>query len=272
MIVLPRLQSLEHLAHKQIEVFTSADSKLYVVHATRIFDDAVKLGAFLLFCGSTIWEFCVDAGEKHFYHSFCRQHRAGLKLMLRSFSYSEQRFGSRKKLLLRLFKMLVISIGLLEDISAAGGPFDESDQAWATAWLEDFGGDAGYCRVVGAAVAADCLIVAGPLIKVNDQACADFALEAPAAAEVLMQLKYFLADGGIFLPEASATLTHSVLDAVKERMVWCGRAKGSAKRFPFTGQPQTRQPVVNLCALQGSLQHSGHSERSFLQSCLRHES
>ena len=171
--------------------------------------------------------------------------------------------------------MLVTSIGLLEDISAAGDPFDESDQAWATAWLEDFGGDAGYCRVVGAAVAADCLIVAWPLIKVNDQACADFALEAPAAAEVLMQLKYLLAGGSIFLPEASATLTHSVLDAVKERMVWwygVAGAKGSAKRFPFAGQPQTRQPAVNLCALQGSLQLSGHSERSFLQSCLRRES
>ncbi|CAK9097849.1 Uncharacterized protein SCF082_LOCUS45898, partial [Durusdinium trenchii] len=147
----------------------------------------------------------------------------GFARVLRSFGYREQRFDSRKRPLFRLFKMLMICIELLEDVATAGGPFDESDQAWATKLLEDFGGDAGFCRVVGAAVAADALVIAWPLVQVNDEARSDYSLEGPAAAKVLLELKLLLADGGLFLPEASATLTHSVLSAVKERMVWCGK-------------------------------------------------
>ncbi|CAK9097842.1 Uncharacterized protein SCF082_LOCUS45895 [Durusdinium trenchii] len=147
----------------------------------------------------------------------------GFARVLRSFGYREQRFDSRKRPLFRLFKMLMICIELLEDVATAGGPFDESDQAWATKLLEDFGGDAGFCRVVGAAVAADALVIAWPLAQVNDEARSDYSLEGPAAAKVLLELKLLLADGGLFLPEASATLTHSVLSAVKERMVWCGK-------------------------------------------------
>ncbi|CAK8998373.1 unnamed protein product [Durusdinium trenchii] len=157
----------------------------------------------------------------------------GFARVLRSFGYREQRFDSRKRPLFRLFKMLMICIELLEDVATAGGPFDESDQAWATKLLEDFGGDAGFCRVVGAAVAADALVIAWPLAQVNDEARSDYSLEGPAAAKVLLELKLLLADGGLFLPEASATLTHSVLSAVKERMVWCGKGTATCKMIPI---------------------------------------
>ena len=147
----------------------------------------------------------------------------GFSRILKSFAYAEHRFDSRKRPLFRLFRLLPLVIDLLEEVSAAVGPFGEEDRAWAAALLQEFGGDEGYCRVVGSAVAADALVMAWPLIKVADQACADFALEAPAAAQCLATLKLMLCHGGIFLPDASETLTHCALHAVKERQVSLGR-------------------------------------------------
>ena len=134
----------------------------------------------------------------------------------------------------------------MEEIAAAGSSYGKDDCAFAASLLEDFGGDTGYCRVVGAAVAADALIASWPFLKLTDQANADFALAAPAAvkagweicivsyvspsnreewlqtiraAKCLEHLRHLLKDGGLFLAEARGTLTHSVLEAKRSRMV-----------------------------------------------------
>ena len=166
---------------------------------------------------------------------------------LKNFSYAEQRFDSRKRPLFRLFTLLGVAIDCLEEIASAGSGYGKDDRAFAASLLEDFGGDTGYCRVVGAAVAADALIASWPFLKLTDQANADFALAAPAAAECLEHLRHLLKDGGLFLAEARGTLTHSVLQAMRSRMVVVARGGGQARAvsvgWPAPDGPHRSEPL-----------------------------
>ena len=81
-------------------------------------------------------------------------------------------------------------------------------------------GDSGYNRLVCAAVVGDTLLACMPCLRLEDEAAADFALSGPAAAELQMRLRALLVDGGLFLAEASESMTHTVLRAIQGRIVF----------------------------------------------------
>ena len=169
----------------------------------------------------------------------------GFSKVLKNCSFADHRFDSRKKPLFRLFKLLPVAIRCLEEICAQRAPFDAAEKTWAAELLRDFEGDEGYNRLVGSAVAADCLLLAWPMLKVSDQDAADYALAAPAAAEA--QLRLLLLDGGLWLPAAKDTLTHTVLRAIRERRVFIGKGGDKSKavdiRWPAPSSASRRQPV-----------------------------
>eukprot|EP00438_Fugacium_kawagutii_P008653 Skav201130 [mRNA] locus=scaffold4373:194633:196390:+ [translate_table: standard] len=173
----------------------------------------------------------------------------GFAKLLKNLSFADHRFDSRKKPLFRLFKLLPVAISCLEAIAAdpVSSAFDVEDAKWAASLLQDFEGDAGYNRVVGAAVAADCLLLAWPFLKVSDRDAGDFALVAPAAAECLQNLKHMLVDGGLWLPQAKDTLTHSVLHAIHSRIIFVGKGGDKARaipiRWPAPNTEARREPV-----------------------------
>ena len=176
--------------------------------------------------------------------------------MLRSFAFADHRFDSRKRPLFRMFRLFWICLDVLEEASSATELFDRDDRRWATEVLQMLSGDSGYNSIVGAAVAADALILAWPFLKVCDKACADFALAAPAAAEALENLKYMLEDGAIWLPAASGTLTHNVLGALKSRpFLMTGRFSDKARPIPMgwpapTSQVRSEPVAVAKCFYQ----------------------
>ena len=173
----------------------------------------------------------------------------GFANLLKNLSFADHRFDSRKRPLFRLFKLLPLAISCLETIAAdpVASAFDAEDAKWAASLLQDFEGDAGYNRVVGAAVAADCLLLAWPFLKVSDRD-GDFALVAQSGAECLQNLKHMLVDGGLWLPQAKDTLTHSVLHAIHSRIIFSGKGGDKAKAM------MVRWPAPNTAARQEPMQ------------------
>ena len=168
--------------------------------------------------------------------------------LLRSFSYADHRFSSRKRPLFRLFRLLVTVIDTLEYVASAHGPWDESDRKWAGELLELFSGDEGYNRVVSAALVGDIMITAWPMLRVCDADHSDFALHGCEAADCLEKLRHLLLDGAIWLPDASGTLTHSVLLSIRERLVMVGRGTAGARAlsigWPVPGE--LRQKPIQI--------------------------
>ena len=179
--------------------------------------------------------------------------------LLRSLSFADHRFDSRKRPLFRLFKLLPIAINCLEAIAAdpVTSVFDVEDAKWASSLLEDFAGDAGFNRIVGAAVAADCLLLAWPFLKVSDRDAGDFALVATAGAECLQNLKHMLVDGGLWLPQAKDTLTHCVLHAIHSKVIFAGKGGDKAKAIPV------RWPAPNSAARQEPIRLAKQSLEQF---------
>ena len=153
---------------------------------------------------------------------------------LKSFSFADHRYDSRKKPLYRLFRLLPVCIDVLEEIASHESGFDDSgDQALAIQILKDMGGDEGYCRLVGSAVCCDALLVAWPFLKVCDKNECDFALSAGQASECLSLMQQLFKEGSLFLPDCKDTLTHSVLTAIQGRMLFAGRGGRKAEAIPM---------------------------------------
>ena len=163
--------------------------------------------------------------------------------VLRNLQFSESRFDSRVKPLMRMFRLLPVCIDTLSEISSGA---DAEDAAWAVSLLQSWSGDEGYSRLVTAAVVADALMAMQPALRLEDAACADYALSGPAAAELRQHLHALLVEGGLFLPQASETMTHAVLRAIRGRVVFVRagtrnvsavslhwRAPGAQRRAPM---------------------------------------
>ncbi|CAE7737112.1 unnamed protein product, partial [Symbiodinium sp. CCMP2592] len=138
-----------------------------------------------------------DMADREDGASFCR--------FLKGFSFADHRFDSRKRPLVRLFTMLPILMECLQRVTEGGTSFTDADVVWCRNLLQDWGGDKGYIRLVGSALIA--------------------------AAECLSLLRSMLLEGAIWLPAAKGTLVHSVLGAVKQRVL-------------FTDQKTDRSAVV----------------------------
>lgn len=116
-----------------------------------------------------------------------------------------------------------------------------------------WGGDCGYCQLVGAAVAADALAMGKSFSRLEDAASADFAVSGQYASELLHKLRRMLQDGGLFLAEATETLTHACLRAIRNRPLLLG-GKTRAKQLPqfCDGLAQTQLQDGNLSSSRRS--------------------
>ena len=157
---------------------------------------------------------------------------------IRNLSYSEVRFDSRSRPLFRLFKILPAAIDTLRFL-VEGGSAEE--RCHATTLLAMFAGDEGFVRVVSAAVAADALVMGWHFIRLDDEAAADASLSGPRAAQLLHEMRQMLDAGGLFMQEATGTLTHAALEAMKNRLVYVGENKAVALNWP-AAEGKRRRP------------------------------
>ena len=178
-----------------------------------------------------------DAKHQHTAETFCK--------ILRNFAYSEIRFDSRTRPLYRMFRLLPIVIDCLQELSSAD---DDRDRRWATELLQSWSGDAGYEKLVGAAVVADALMMGKTFLQLEDAAHADLAVSGEVAAELLFRLRCMLFDGGLFLAESEQTLTHTVLRSIMGRAVLLGGGTNSASamllRWPSPESAARRKPIA----------------------------
>ncbi|CAE7209725.1 unnamed protein product [Symbiodinium sp. CCMP2456] len=157
---------------------------------------------------------------------------------IRNLSYSEVRFDSRSRPLFRLFRLLPVAIDTLRFLVEGG---NDEERAFATELLALFSGDEGFVRVIGAAVAADAMVMGWHYIRLDDQAAADASLSGPRAAQLLHEMRQMLDAGGLFMEEASGTLTHAALEAMKNRLVYVGANKAVALGWP-AAEGKRRRP------------------------------
>ncbi|CAE7250176.1 unnamed protein product [Symbiodinium sp. CCMP2592] len=173
---------------------------------------------------------------------------AGFSKLIKSLSFADHRFDSRLKPLFRLFKLLMIVLEMLQDIASGLGPWEADDREKAKSVLYDFSGDLGYITVVSAAVTADAMLLGSPFLRVCDQDNADYALQAPAAAKALQDMRHFLYDGAIWLPDARNTLTHTVLRAIKDRLMILRHnskdCEAVSMRWPAPQSAERNKPVA----------------------------
>ena len=177
--------------------------------------------------------------------------------LIKSLAYADHRFDSRKRPLFRLFRLFVTVLDLLEEIAGEEGQWDRDDRKIAVNLLAQLGGDTGFCTCVSAAVVADTMILGWPMLKVCDQDASDYALAAPMAAETLATMKHMLHDGGIWLPQAKDTLTHTVLSAIRDRAVFVGRGGKQCHqisiRWPAPDSQARSQPIKAARELLGGM-------------------
>lgn len=157
---------------------------------------------------------------------------------IRNLAYAEHRYDSRSRPLFRLFSLLPVAIDTLQLLAAGGG----NEAALAESLLTKFAGEAGFVRVVGAAVAADALVLGWEYIRLDDSAAADYALTGPRAAQLLADMEALLLNGGIFSPQAEGTLTHCALRALRDRMVLFG-GNAVVLGWPHLDSPGRREPA-----------------------------
>ena len=178
-----------------------------------------------------------DAKHQHSAETFCE--------VMKNFAYSEVRFDSRTRPLYRLFRLLPVVIDALEELTSAG---EQADKSWAKDLLLSWSGDAGYVRLVGAAVCADALVMGKSFLQADDAAAADFAICGAEAAELIHRMRCMLVHGGLFEPEAEQTLTHTCLRSIRGRCVFIGRsthdATAAALRWPAPDTAARREPIV----------------------------
>ena len=163
---------------------------------------------------------------------------------VKNLSFSESRFNSRVKPLMRLFRLLPVCIQTLTEVTSFD---DEKDANWAAGLLEKWSGDRGYTALVTAAVVADAVLASQSALRVEDSASADFAISGPAAAEVRQRLEALLLHGGLFLQEADSSLTHCALRAIQGKVVFVRSgtpgAAALALRWPSPDSPGRRAPL-----------------------------
>jgi len=104
---------------------------------------------------------------------------------------------------------------------------DDTDAKWARRLLKTWGGDAGYNRIIGAAVVGDAMVAGQKLIRFAERASDDTALTPAAAAQHLSQLHTLLKEGAIFLDAAEGTLTHAALKYMAGKLVFY---RGASRR------------------------------------------
>ena len=88
--------------------------------------------------------------------------------------------------------------------------------------LRQWEGEAGYVRLVSAAVAADAMVAGWVFTRLCDSEESDITVDGQQAARILHQLKSLLYDGGVFLETATGTLTHACINGIKDRFVHVG--------------------------------------------------
>ena len=157
---------------------------------------------------------------------------------IRNLSYSEVRFDSRSRPLFQLFRLLPIAIDTLRFLVDGG---NSEERAAAADLLTHFSGDTGYNRVIGAAVAADAMVMAWEYIRLEDTAAADASLSGTHAAQLLRTMHHMLQSGGLFLEEATGTLTHCALKAMQNRLAFFSN-KAVALQWPASDSKR-REPM-----------------------------
>ena len=166
---------------------------------------------------------------------------------LKSFAYAEQRWDSKKKPLFRLFRLWPVLCEALERVCSATSTFQASDIQFSRALLQEWSGDSGYVKLVGCAVISDAMLMASPFLRLADKDAADYSLSGTQAAECITLLRSMLWDGGIWLPEAKDTVTHSVLKDIKSKVLFMDRGSGNSQavivRWPAPGSAARKEPV-----------------------------
>ena len=115
--------------------------------------------------------------------------------IMHSMSFAEQRYDSRSRPLMRFFKLLPIAIGTLVKLVENG---TASEATHATELLSMLTGDAGFKRIVGAAVAADSMVLGWSFIRLSDTNAADYSISGPSAARQIHDMEALLKHGGLF--------------------------------------------------------------------------
>ena len=90
-------------------------------------------------------------------------------------------------------------------------------------------------------------------IKLDDSSAADYSLAGPRAAELLHSMKSLLKHGGLFLSEASETLTHCALNAMKGKVIFYGPKadKAAVLCWPALDSEARRRPLQMARSLLG---------------------
>lgn len=113
--------------------------------------------------------------------------------------------------------------------------------------MAKWGGEEGYCRIIGAAVAADAMVAAWHFIRLSDSEESDVSMSARQGAELLHSLRCLLQEGGVFLESAEGTLTHAALAAMKSRTVLLGLGTGKetamAMSWPAPAAVGRQKPI-----------------------------
>jgi hypothetical protein len=117
----------------------------------------------------------------------------GFSRLVRNFSSKEARFDSKTEPLFRLFNLLPVAIDTLKTLAEGR---DGDDARPAAELLRHFGGAAGYCRLVSAAVVADGMMVIGKFINKSQVACASYMF---CVAMLASQVQLLRLGGGVTL-------------------------------------------------------------------------
>ena len=157
---------------------------------------------------------------------------------MRNLAYAEQRYDSRSRPLFRFFQLLPVAIQTLVKLVEHGS---EDEVRHATDLLASFSGDDGWVKIISAAVAADSMIVGWSFIRLGDKQSADYSLAGPEAAQQLHQLRSLLKHGGLFLEEASESLTHCALRATKDKFIFF-KDKVIMLHWPDLKSPKLKEP------------------------------
>ena len=146
--------------------------------------------------------------------------------IIRNLSYAEQRFDSRSEPLFRFFSLITMAIEALRELWEAG---EYVERVWARDLLTVMGGEEGYDRLVSAAVVGDAMQVITWAIDLEQRADDEVSCSAQVAARTRSTLRSLLVDGAIWLEEASGTLVHTVLSAIRDKIVFVPRCDGKSQ-------------------------------------------
>ena len=142
-------------------------------------------------------------------------------------------------------------LDVIEALVEVSESMNKDDVKWAGQLLEMWAGDAGYNRIVGAAVVGGCMVNGTAMIRKTEKAADDAALTASIVAKHLEEQRILFKEGAIFLESAKGTLTHTVLTEMQGRVVHyssMSKKKAVSIAWPSPGSMALEEPIRRASA------------------------